>query len=161
MKTGIIGGGAVGGAFAKLAVDAGHDVLVGSRSPASAGDEGWVVGTPAEAASHGEVVLVAVPLFALSDLPAEELAGRLVLDAMNYYPDRDGAITELDMRRTTTSELVVRHLSISRVIRLLNAILASDLPIDSRPVIGSVNGEVIKVNRPGLRAAPTPERTRL
>ena len=60
MKSGIIGGGMVGGAFAKLATDAGHEVLVGSRRPALAGNDGWGVGTPTEAASYGEVVLVAV-----------------------------------------------------------------------------------------------------
>ena len=132
-----MGGGAVGGALARLATDAGHDVFVGSRRPEAAGGDSWAVGALTEAASYGEVVLAAVPLFALYDLPADALAGRLVLDAMNYYPDRDGAISELDARRATTSELVARHLTASRVVKAFNAILARDLPVNARPAIAS------------------------
>ena len=151
MKIGIIGGGAVGGAFAKLATDTGHDVLVGSRRPASAGKDKWGVGSLSEAASYGDVVLAAVPLFALHDLPAAPLSGRLVMDAMNYYPDRDGANVELDERRITTSEMVARHLSASHVVKAFNAILARDLPIDARPPIASGERRALPIAGGGTR----------
>lgn len=158
MKIGIIGGGAVGGALATLATGVGHDVLIGSRQPeASAGRADanrWSVGTPAQAAAHGEIVVVAVPLSALHDLPAEALAGRLVIDAMNYYPERDGAIAELDERRTTTSEMVARHLAASRVVKAFNAIFARDLPTDARPPIASGHRQALPIagDDPGDKA---------
>jgi len=61
--------------------------------------------TPAEAARAGDLVVAAIPMRAYAQLPADALAGRVVLDTMNYYPERDGAIAELDDAISTSSEL--------------------------------------------------------
>ena len=100
MKIGIIGAGFVGRAIAKLAIQAGHQVMLSnSRDPRTLFSLkpmiGCETGTATEAAEFGDVVVIAVPLTATEQLPATELRGKIVLDAVNYYPDRDGEIEEL------------------------------------------------------------------
>src|SRR5258708_30461636 len=88
LKVGIMGGGHIGGALAKLWVAAGHEVLISSRHPEelrplaqSLGPKASV-GTPREAALFGNVVLVSVPYGALPQIGRDlkaELAGKIVL----------------------------------------------------------------------------------
>jgi predicted dinucleotide-binding enzyme len=63
----------------------------------------------------------------------EPLAGKVVIDTNNYYPERDGAIAELDNESTTTSELLQAHLPESKVVKAFNHIYASQLTTDGRP----------------------------
>jgi len=101
MRIGIIGAGMIGSTLAKLWADAGHDVIVASRHPdalaplvARIGPRASA-GTPTEAASFGDVVLLTVPLAAVPDLARDlrqELAGRIVLDTGNFYERRDAAV---------------------------------------------------------------------
>lgn len=138
-RIGVLGAGAMGGTLGSLLVKSGHTVMLSSRHPDvlanRATDLGCCVGTLGEAADFGEIVIAALPLHALDDVPARPLAEKIVVDAMNYYPERDGVITELDEHRTTTSERVARHLNRSRVVKAFNAILAHDLRSDRRPLI--------------------------
>ncbi len=127
---GVIGSGEIGSAVARLAVAAGMDVVLSnSRGPETLtdlvrelGSDQSRAGTVAEAASAGDVVLVAVPLRAVRELPSDLFADTVVLDASNYYPARDGAIAELDSLELTTSGLVQRHLSGARVVKAFNNI---------------------------------------
>ncbi len=141
MKIGILGAGLIGGALAKLAVDRGHEVMLSSRhSDALAGlaaEIGCTTGTLDQAAGFGELCILAVPLMALDSLPISALAGKVVIDAMNYYPERDGAIAALDARSTTTSDLVSARLPGARLVKAFNAILARDLPDDRRVLVPS------------------------
>lgn len=85
MKIGIIGGGNVGGALARLAQAAGHEVRIGLREAATR-EDGIAVVSMAEACAHGEIVILAIPFVACADtLPAlaPTLAGRIVVDATN------------------------------------------------------------------------------
>jgi len=100
MRIGIVGAGMIGSTLAKLWVEAGHDVRVASRHPdelkplveqlgtrASAG-------TPQEAATFGDVVMLTVPLKAVPEVAhdlAPALSGKIVLDTGNSYERRDGA----------------------------------------------------------------------
>ncbi len=132
MRIGIIGAGFIGRAVARLGLAAGHDVMVSnSRGPRSLSSIpsgiGGQIGTVEEAAAFGEVVVVAIPLSQYQTILAAPLAGKVVLDANNYYPERDGHIPELDARETTTSGMLARHLQQSRVVKAFNAILAVDL----------------------------------
>ncbi len=127
MKIGIIGSGKIGGTLTKLFARRGHDVAVSnSRGPetlAGLVDEaggGARAATAGEASEFGEVVVVAVPLKAYRDLPADRLAGRIVVDANNYYTERDGTISALDDDSTTSTELLARHLPESRVVKAFN-----------------------------------------
>jgi 8-hydroxy-5-deazaflavin:NADPH oxidoreductase len=100
MRIGIIGAGMIGSTLAKLWVDAGHEVRLASRHPEDLQalvhrlGKRASAGTPREAASFGEVVMLTVPLHAVPDLARElaaPLAGKVVLDTGNAYERRDGA----------------------------------------------------------------------
>jgi predicted dinucleotide-binding enzyme len=139
MKIGIIGAGFVGRAIGKLAVQSGHQVMLSNaRGPHTLFSLpyalGCEIGTVDEAAAFGEIVVVAVPLAAYRSVPVEPLAGKVVIDTDNYYPERDGQIDELDRQQTTTSELLARHLPSSRIVKAFNAIPMPDLETEGRPV---------------------------
>ncbi|MFT3721550.1 NADPH-dependent F420 reductase [Pseudorhodoferax sp.] len=132
MKVGIIGAGRMAFALAAPLVRQGHAVMVSnSRGPASvlarAAAANCHAGSAEEAADFGDVVALAIPLHALAAVPVQPLAGKVVLDLINYYPGRDGVRPDLEAGATTTSELVARHLPASRVVKVFNAILADDL----------------------------------
>jgi predicted dinucleotide-binding enzyme len=139
MRIGIIGAGFIGRAVAQLVIAAGHEAMLSnSRGPKSlssvaSGIPGSKVGTVEDAAAFGDVVLAAIPLEHYRSLPASLLDGKTVLDANNYYPERDGRIPALDQFEITTSQLLAEHLSGSKVVKVFNAILANDLLTDARP----------------------------
>jgi 8-hydroxy-5-deazaflavin:NADPH oxidoreductase len=89
--------------------------------------------TPDEAAEAGDLVVATVPLHAYDRLPAASLAGRTVIDTMNYYPDRDGRIAELDTNELTSSALVQRKLTGARVVKAFNNIDFHRLHTGARP----------------------------
>src|SRR4051794_10068703 len=101
MRIGVIGSGRIGATFTRLAVEAGHEVAIAnSRGPESLADLVAELGARAEtvegAAQFGEVVLVAIPFHGYDGLPAAAIAGRIVIDANNYYAGRDGPNAALD-----------------------------------------------------------------
>jgi predicted dinucleotide-binding enzyme len=135
LRIGIIGTGHIGGALAKLWVQAGHEVLISSRHPeelkslAAALGPKARVGTPREAALFGEAVLVSVPYKALPQLGADlkaELAGKIVLDTCNPYPERDGPMA-VEARQQGTGVASPRLLPGVRLVRAFNAINYQDL----------------------------------
>jgi predicted dinucleotide-binding enzyme len=137
---GLIGAGHIGSQVARLAVRHDYDVVVSnSRGPETLQDlvrelgPGARAGTPAEAAELGDIVVVTIPLKSIGDVPVAPLAGKIVIDTNNYYPERDGHISELDREETTTSELLQRHLPRSRVVKAFNHIYASQLTTDGHP----------------------------
>ncbi|WP_118947845.1 NADPH-dependent F420 reductase [Actinosynnema mirum] len=126
---GVIGSGMVGAGVARRAVDAGlRVVLANSRGPESLAALVAELGgraraaTPAEAALAGEVVVAAVPLTALDRLPVAELAGKVVVDPMNYARKPGWENPELDRDELTSSELVQRALTGARVVKALHNI---------------------------------------
>ncbi|WP_089013335.1 NADPH-dependent F420 reductase [Micromonospora inositola] len=137
---GLIGSGNIGGTVARLAVAAGHDVVLSnSRGPETLKELVDELGpqaraaTPAEAAAAGDLVVVTIPLRAYREVPVEPLAGKIVIDTNNYYPERDGRFPELDDESTTTSELLQRHLPESRVVKGFNNIYFRHLLALARP----------------------------
>ncbi len=137
---GLIGSGNIGGTLARLLTSAGHDVVLSnSRGPdtltdlvAGLGDRARA-GTVQDAATSGGIVIVTIPLKAYSSVPVEPLAGKVVIDTNNYYPERDGLIAELDAETTTSSELLQNHLPTSRVVKAFNSIYAGHLASQGRP----------------------------
>lgn len=137
---GFIGSGHIGSQLARLAVAQGYDVVMSnSRVPESLAGLVAELGpraraaTPAEAAEAADVAVVTVPLRAIDSVPVEPLAGKVVIDTNNYYPQRDGQIAELDTESTTTAELLQRHLPTSKVVKTFNHILAAHLTTDGAP----------------------------
>ena len=114
---GFIGSGHIGTTIARLAIAAGHQVVLSnSRGPetlaASVAELGprASAATSAEAAAAGDIVVVTVPVKAFPNLPAAPLAGKTVIDTCNYGPERDGPIPELDGTSLTSSELLLRYM---------------------------------------------------
>ncbi|MEV4701943.1 NAD(P)-binding domain-containing protein [Actinoplanes sp. NPDC049316] len=137
---GFIGSGNIGGTVARLAVAAGHDVVLSnSRGPETLQDLAGELGPraraarPADAAAAGDLVVATVPFKAYPDLPAEPLAGKVVIDTTNYYPQRDGQFAELDADTVTSSELVQKHLGDARVVKVFNNIFFRHLGSLARP----------------------------
>jgi 8-hydroxy-5-deazaflavin:NADPH oxidoreductase len=137
---GFIGSGRIGGTVARLAAAAGYRVVLSnSRGPQTL--QGLVseigplasAGTAEEAAEQGDIVVVAIPLRAYRDVPGAPLAGKTVIDANNYYPERDGQISELDARSLTSSELLQRQLPGARVVKAFNNIYYRHLLALARP----------------------------
>jgi 8-hydroxy-5-deazaflavin:NADPH oxidoreductase len=82
----------------------------------------------------GDVVVAAIPLLAYETLPADALAGRIVIDAMNYCPGRGGRIEPLEGDGAIgSSELVARHLPGARVVKAFNTIQYARLRDEGRP----------------------------
>ncbi len=131
---GLIGAGHIGGTLARIATDAGYQVVVSnSRGPETLVDlvqelgDTARAGTATEAAEAGDVVVVTIPFGAYPDVPVEPLAGKVVIDTTNYYPRRDGHVAELDAGRTTSSQLLQAHLRTSRVVKAFNHLTSADL----------------------------------
>ena len=149
MEIGIIGSGRIGATAARLFVDAGHDVAIAnSRGPDSLTDLVQDLGESArpttveDAASIAELVLVAIPFGRFGELPAEALRNKIVVDATNYYPERDGHFRELDEDTTTSTELLAAHAANARVVKAFNTMKFTDLgergsqgPLDERLVM--------------------------
>ncbi|WP_413451730.1 NADPH-dependent F420 reductase [Georgenia sp. 1P01AC] len=137
---GLIGSGHIGSAIARLAVAAGHEVVLSnSRGPETLSELVAKLGpnaraaTAQEAAEAGEVVVVTVPFTAYRDVPVEPLRGKVVIDTNNYYFERDGHIAELDDESTTVSEMLQEHLSESQVVKAFNNINFMHIPELARP----------------------------
>jgi len=138
MKVGFIGSGPLARAIARPLALAGHEVMLSnSRGPATlqeiARDLGCSAGTSREAALFGDVVVLAIPFNKVPHLDAAMFAGKIVLDACNYYPTRDGRIAELDRLQVSTSEIVARQLPQARIVKAFNSIMEADVARDRRP----------------------------
>jgi predicted dinucleotide-binding enzyme len=137
---GLIGSGNIGSTLARLAVDAGFDVVLSnSRGPATLSDlaselgSRATAGTAEEAAAAGDWVVVTIPVKSYGQVPRTSLEGKLVIDTGNYYPQRDGQIAELDSQATTSSELLQRYLEGAQVVKAFNNIYFEHLLSLPRP----------------------------
>jgi len=137
---GFIGSGKIGSTLARLAVDAGHDVVLSnSRGPQTLQDLAAQLGprarsaTTAQAARDGDIVVVTIPLKAYRQIPAEPLRGKVVIDTVNYNPERDGRFPEIDDGRATASGLIQAHLRESHIVKAFSNIFFKHLAILGRP----------------------------
>ena len=152
---GFIGSGHIGSTLARLAIDAGYDVVLSnSRGPDTLADLVGRLGpkaraaTAEDAAAAADIAVVTVPLKAYKAVPVEPLAGKVVIDTNNYYPERDGEFPELEAETTTVSELLQRHLPTSHVVKAFNYIYFEDLATQGQPA-----------GTPDRRALPSPATT--
>jgi 8-hydroxy-5-deazaflavin:NADPH oxidoreductase len=133
VKIGIIGSGNVGSALGRVWANAGHPVMFASRNlnndrqlAASVGANARA-GTPAEAAAFASVLVFAVPYGALPDLGkslAGSLKGKVVIDACNPFPERDGEIASR-ARSEGAGRVSAELLPGARIVRAFNAVHAA------------------------------------
>jgi 8-hydroxy-5-deazaflavin:NADPH oxidoreductase len=133
VKIGVIGSGNVGTALGRVWANAGHQVMFSSRNldhdkqlAASIGANAHA-GTPGEAAAFGEVLLFAVPYGALPDLGKAlggSIKGKVVIDACNPFPQRDGEIANR-AREKGAGYVSAELLPGARIVRAFNAVGAA------------------------------------
>jgi predicted dinucleotide-binding enzyme len=147
---GFIGSGHIGGTVARLAVNAGHDVVLSnSRGPETLQGLADELGEHARAgttqdAAQADLVVLTIPLKSVADVPADALRDQIVIDTSNYYPQRDGQIAALDEGSTTTSELVQSQLPGARIVKGFNNINFVHLGSLQRPA-GSPDRSVLAI----------------
>lgn len=137
---GIIGAGEVGSQIARAAIATGYEIVIAnSRGPETLKDLIHELGPSARAATApgaaaaGDFVVVAVPLKLVSNMPREQLAGKIVLDTNNYMPWRDGHFPVIDSGEKTVHELRQEQLPASKVAKAFTAIQAPRLLVWATP----------------------------
>jgi 8-hydroxy-5-deazaflavin:NADPH oxidoreductase len=134
---GVIGAGHIGRNFSIAAIRSGHDIVISnSTGPETLGALIGELGpraraaTAADAAAAGEFALVAVPLRASASLPAQALAGKVVLTTTNYFAEREGPIPAIDSGELTVPAYLQERLVESKVVRAFNHIDAAQIVSD-------------------------------
>ncbi len=137
---GIIGAGNIGRNLSIALLTAGHQVVIGnSRGPETLGaliqdlGAGARAGTVTEVAEAGDFVVVAIPLPGTDSVPVAELAGKVVLNTCNYFPEQYGHIARIDDGTITVPAVLQEHLPQSKVVRAFNHIDAGKIPTDGLP----------------------------
>jgi predicted dinucleotide-binding enzyme len=139
-RLGIIGAGKFGTAVARVALAASYDVAIsGSGPPDAIALTVDVLARGARAAStdevvgHADIIVLAVPTHRFRELAPERLAGKILVDATNYWEPVDGADEELTGAGGGTSTVVQEHFSSSRVVKSLNQLGYHQLEELTRP----------------------------
>lgn len=141
---GIIGAGEVGSHVARAAIASGYEVVIAnSRGPETLERLIEELGPSARAASAtgaaaaGEFVVVAVPLKLVNDMPATELAGKVVIDTNNYMAWRDGHYPIVERGEKTEHELRQEQLPASKVVKAFTHIQAPRIIAWGKPANSS------------------------
>ncbi|NVM97266.1 NADPH-dependent F420 reductase [Arthrobacter sp. SDTb3-6] len=136
---GILGAGKVGTGVARQALLAGYQVLIaGSGDPKeieliiSVMAPGAVAVSAAQLMEQADLVVLSVPLHKFRTLDPAGLAGKHVIDTMNYWRDTNGDMPEL-ANAPSSSEMVLSHLPAARLAKALNHIGYHELELDARP----------------------------
>jgi predicted dinucleotide-binding enzyme len=137
---GIIGAGSLGTALARQAITAGYAVNIGnSRGPESLGLvltvllPGAVALSVQEVAQKSDLIILAMPLNKYSMLPRKLFVGKIIVDAMNYWPPTEGEIPEFMNADVTSSEYLQRYFKGSRVVKTLNHVAYNEIEEHSLP----------------------------
>ncbi len=129
MKIGVIGSGRIGSTIGGLWVKAGHEVMFSDRDPEQVkrAIEGLGprarAGSVPEAATFGDVVLIAVPYMALPAIQQQvgaQLKGKVVIDPNNPVPSRDGDMA-VSAREKGAGVSSAALLPGARIVRSFNA----------------------------------------
>ncbi|PWI30458.1 NADP oxidoreductase [Flavobacteriaceae bacterium LYZ1037] len=138
MKIGIIGSGHIGGNLGKHWAKAGHEVLFSSRHPKElislahdAGENAKAVSVTDAFNAHADAYLLAIPFEAIdqiSELYAGEYDNKIIIDATNPYPKRDGDMAQkVRDANYNATEYTAMKFSTANTIKAFNTIIAEDL----------------------------------
>ena len=137
---GILGAGKVGTVLARLALAAGYRVAVASSGPADRIElsvdvlaPGAVASTVDSVVDSADVIVLAVPAHRFRHLPSDLFDGKILVDAMNYWPDTDGEDPELGAAADGSSVVVQAHFPGARVVKSLNQLGYHELDELRRP----------------------------
>lgn len=139
-SVGIIGAGRLGTAIARQSLNAGYNVAIAnSRGPESLRLMLSVLLPGATAMdvpdliAASDIIILAVPLNQYKTLAVNSLSGKIVIDAMNYWPPTEGDIVEFMTKGVTSSEYLQQYFSGARLIKTLNHVAYNELEEHSLP----------------------------
>ena len=137
---GVIGAGHIGRNFSIAAIRSDYDIVISNaKGPKTLSDLVRELGpkarpaTPADAGAAGDFALLAIPLTGADDLPVEQLAGKIVLTTVNYFPQRDGHFPDIDAGKVSVPGYLQARLPKSRIVRAFNHIDAANIVSDGTP----------------------------
>jgi 8-hydroxy-5-deazaflavin:NADPH oxidoreductase len=136
----VLGAGHTGPIIARVAIEAGYQVsIAASGDPekielitqvlAPGAKPRWA----ADAAGEADMVVMAIPLHKFATFDPGLVAGKLVVDTMNYWPAIDGVQEAFEDRRYGSSEIVAHRLAQSTIVKTLNHIGYHELDDERRP----------------------------
>jgi hypothetical protein len=127
LRLGIVGAGKFGITLARAAIASGYDVAISGSGPA---DEialtvdvlapGARAATTDEVVRHADLIVLAVPTHRFRELPRDLFAGKIMIDAMNYWQPVDGDDPEVAGAPDGTSAIVQERFPSARVVKSLN-----------------------------------------
>jgi predicted dinucleotide-binding enzyme len=137
----VLGAGHVGPVIARVAVAAGYEVTIAASGDPEkialitkllvpGAEPRWA----ADAVEGSDLVVLAIPIHKFATFDPALVAGKLVIDAMNYWPPVDGVQELFDDRRYGSSEIVQERLARSTVVKTLNHVGYHDLEDLRRPL---------------------------
>lgn len=134
-RVGVLGSGEVGRRLAAGFRSRGHDVMIGSRDPGKPELREWLsrdgagieAGTLAQAAAHGELLVLAVlgnaAEEAIADAGPDNFDGKVVIDAMNPLDLSGGFPPKLSISgEDSLGERIQRALPDAKVVKAFNII---------------------------------------
>jgi len=126
-RLGIVGAGKIGTAIARAAVAAGYDVAISGSGAAERIElivevlaPGARAMTTNEVVNHADLIVLAIPMHRFRQLPRDLFAGKILVDAMNYWEEIDGVDEQFETAAAGTSKLVQEWFSSARVVKGLN-----------------------------------------
>jgi 8-hydroxy-5-deazaflavin:NADPH oxidoreductase len=126
-RLGIVGAGKAGTAIARAAVAGGYDVAISGSGAAERIElivevlaPGARALTTDEVVRHAGIIVLAIPMHRFRDLRRDLFAGKIVVDAMNYWDDIDGVDEQFETAPAGTSVLIQQWFTSARVVKSLN-----------------------------------------
>jgi predicted dinucleotide-binding enzyme len=135
----VLGAGHSGPVIARAAVEAGYEVAIAASGDPQrialitqvlvpGAEPRWA----AEAVADADVVVLAIPIHRLAAFDPALVAGKIVVDVMNYWPPVDGVQPLFEDRRRGSSEIVQERLADATVVKTLNHLGYHELDEDRR-----------------------------